>query len=263
MLRDIQSEKDLRGIPLNRVGIKNIDWPVKVYDQERKLQDTVAKISLLVDLDHDVKGAHMSRFIEILNSIDVIKAKAILTILDTIKAKLEAKSSFFDCTFPYFIWKESPVTGHLSPLKIEAIIKGRKNDHENEIFIGVNVPVQTLCPCSKAISEFGAHNQRANVKILVETKKRIWFEHLVEIAEKSASAPVYPLLKREDEKYVTESAYQSPKFVEDVVRDVVVFLEKEPDISWYRVEVESFESIHNHEVLAMVEKDLKERNSVK
>lgn len=201
----------------------------------------------------------MSRFIEVLNDIDVINPKIILSILETIQTKLDAKSSFFECSFPYFIWKKSPVSKHISPLKIEAMIMGEKNHDESEIIIGVIVPVQTLCPCSKAISDFGAHNQRANVKILVKTKKKIWFEHLVKIAEKSASSPVYSLLKREDEKYVTEAAYNTPKFVEDVARDTALLLEKEDGLKWYKVEVESLESIHNHEAFAWVEKSLDEK----
>jgi len=260
LLRDIQSEIDVRGVSLNRVGIKNIDWPLKVYDKENKFQRTVAKISLSVDLKHDVKGTHMSRFIEVLNDIEIVKPSVISSILEIIKARLDASSSFFECTFPYFISKKSPVSHSVSPLKIEAVIMAQKKDNEDKMFIGVNVPVQTLCPCSKAISEFGAHNQRANVKILVETSKRIWFEHLVEIAEKSASSPVYSLLKREDEKYVTEAAYNTPKFVEDVARDAALFLEEEEGIQWYRVEVESFESIHNHEAFAVVEKKRDEGN---
>ncbi len=259
MLKDIQSEIDTRGISLNRVGIKNIDWPLKVYDKEKKFQDTVAKISLSVDLKHDVKGTHMSRFIEILNDIEIIKPNVISNILSIIKTKLDASNSFFECRFPYFIWKKSPISDSMSPLKIEATLMGQKSDHKDNMIIGVNVPVQTLCPCSKAISEFGAHNQRANIKILVETKKKIWFEHLVEIAESSASSPVYSLLKREDEKYVTETAYNTPKFVEDVARDAALLLEKEEEITWYRVNVESLESIHNHEAFACVEKDLSER----
>jgi GTP cyclohydrolase I len=256
LLKDIQSQIDNRGISLNRVGIKNIDWPLKVYDRAKEFQNTVATISLSVSLKHNVKGTHMSRFIEVLNNIDILNPHVILNILETIQTKLDADSSFFECSFPYFIWKKSPVSNHTSPLKIEATIMSEKHQSKNEITIGVVVPVQTLCPCSKAISSFGAHNQRANVKILVKTKRKIWFEHLAEIAEKSASSPVYSLLKREDEKYVTEAAYNSPKFVEDVARDTALLLEKEEGLTWYKVEVESFESIHNHEAFAWVEKDL-------
>ncbi len=256
LLKDIQSQTDNRGISLNRVGIKNIDWPLKVYDRAKEFQNTVATISLSVALKHNVKGTHMSRFIEVLNNIDILNPHVILNILETIQTKLDADSSFFECSFPYFIWKKSPVSKHTSPLKIEATIMSEKRQGKNEIIIGVVVPVQTLCPCSKAISSFGAHNQRANVKILVKTKRKIWFEHLAEIAEKSASSPVYSLLKREDEKYVTEAAYNAPKFVEDVARDTALLLEKEEGLTWYKVEVESFESIHNHEAFAWVEKKL-------
>ena len=170
LLKDIQSEIDVRGVALNRVGIKNIDWPLKVYDKENKFQRTVAKISLSVDLKHDVKGTHMSRFIEVLNDIEIVKPSVISSILEIIKARLDARSSFFECTFPYFISKKSPVSHSVSPLKIEAAIMAQKKDDEDKMFIGVNVPAQTLCPCSKAISQFGAHNQRANIKILAETQ---------------------------------------------------------------------------------------------
>lgn len=256
LLKDIQSQVDTRGISLNRVGIKNIDWPLKVYDQTNGFQNTVANISLSVALKHDIKGTHMSRFVEVLNNIDILNPQIILSILSSIQTRLDAESSSFECKFPYFIWKESPVSKNISPLKIEAMISGEKNRDKTEIIIGVVVPVQTLCPCSKAISSVGAHNQRANVKILVKTKKKIWFERLAAIAEMSASSPVYSLLKREDEKYVTEAAYNTPKFVEDVARDAALLLEKEDGLKCYRVEVESHESIHNHEAFAWVEKAL-------
>lgn len=263
LLKDVQNQVDTRGISLNRVGIKNIDWPLKVYDMKNGFQNTVANINLSVALKHDVKGTHMSRFIEVLNKIDIINPKIISSILETIQSKLDAKSSFFECKFPYFIWKRSPVSKHISPLKIEAMIMSEKTqNNESKVVIGVVVPVQTLCPCSKAISNYGAHNQRAHVKILVETKKRIWFEHLVNIAEKSASSPIYSLLKREDEKYVTEAAYNMPKFVEDVARDTALLLEDEDQLNWYRVEVESFESIHNHEAFAWVEKKLNKKEDL-
>lgn len=256
MLKDVQSQIDRRGISLNRVGIKNIDWPLKVYDRAKGFQNTVASISLSVSLKHDVKGTHMSRFIEVLKNIEVLNPHIILDILETVQTRLDAESSFFECTFPYFMWKKAPVSGHLSPLKIEATISGQMHPTSSDIIIGVAVPVQTLCPCSKEISSFGAHNQRANVTILVKTKRKIWFERLVEIAEQCASSPVFSLLKREDEKHVTETAYNTPKFVEDVARDIALLLEKEQGLTWYKVEVESFESIHNHEAFAWVEKEL-------
>ncbi|WP_213996493.1 GTP cyclohydrolase I FolE2, partial [Tepidanaerobacter syntrophicus] len=155
MLKDIQSQVDTRGISLNRVGIKNIDWPLKVYDQTNGFQNTVANISLSVALKHDIKGTHMSRFVEVLNNIDILNPQVILSILSSIQTKLDAESSFFECKFPYFIWKESPVSKNISPLKIEATISGEKNRDKTEIIIGVVVPVQTLCPCSKAISSVG------------------------------------------------------------------------------------------------------------
>jgi GTP cyclohydrolase I len=252
-LKDVQSERDERMVPLKKVGVKNIEWPLKILSRQKGYQYTVAKMSLSVNLKHDLRGTHMSRFIEVLNNFEMLHPKALEDVLTHMKERLQAESSHIEITMPYFIWKASPVSGSTSPFKIEAIIKAEKGTHSS-ITMGVKVPVHTLCPCSKEISEAGAHNQRAIVEIQVRSKKMIWFEYLVEIAEKSASCPIYTLLKRPDEKFVTETAYRNPRFVEDVTRDVALELEKDNRIEWYRVEVTSFESIHNHEAFACVEK---------
>lgn len=252
-LKDVQSERDERRVPLKKVGVKNIEWPLKVLDKARGHQYTVAKISLSVDLRHDVRGTHMSRFVEVLNNLEMLSPAALLEILSEIKEKLQAEKSYLKMCFPYFIWKKSPISGLSSPLKIQALIEAESNI-KSTITMGVKVPVHTLCPCSKEISESGAHNQRAVVEIYVRSKKMIWFEDLSEIAEKSASSPIYTLLKRPDEKFVTEMAYRNAKFVEDVTRDAAIELERDERIEWYKVQVTSFESIHNHDAFACVEK---------
>jgi len=252
-LKDVQSERDERKVPLKKVGIKNLEWPLKVLDKARGHQYTVARISLSVDLRHDVRGTHMSRFVEVVNGLKILSPSAIEEILSEVKEKLHAEKSYLKMHFPYFLWKESPVSRISSPLKIQALIKA-ESGLENDITMGVKVPVQTLCPCSREISEYGAHNQRAEVEILVRSKKMIWFEDLAAIAEKSASCPIYTLLKRPDEKFVTETAYGNAKFVEDVTRDAALELERDERIEWYRVQVTSFESIHNHDAFAYVEK---------
>lgn len=256
-MKDVQSEKDERRLPLKKVGIKNIEWPLKVLDKTKGHQYTVAKISLSVDLRHDIRGTHMSRFVEVLNNFKMLSPAALVEILAEIKDKLQAEKSYLNICFPYFLWKESPVSRLSSPLKIQAVIEA-ESSMMSTITMGVQVPVHTLCPCSKEISEKGAHNQRAIVEIYVRSKKMIWFEDLAEIAERSASSPIYALLKRPDEKFVTEMAYNNAKFVEDVTRDVALELEKDKRIEWYKVQVTSFESIHNHDAFACVEKGMTE-----
>jgi len=252
-LKDVQSEKDERMVPLKKVGIKGLKWPLKVQDKKRGYQFTVADITISADLHRDLRGTHMSRFIEVLKNFEILSAKGIEDILVEIKEKLHADSAHIELLIPYFIWKESPVTKSESPLEICAKIYAELSD-SYKIYTGVKVPIHTLCPCSKEISAQGAHNQRAEVEIITRSKKMIWFEDLIDIAEKSASCPIYTLLKRPDEKYVTEKAFGNPKFVEDVTRDVALLLEEDSRIEWYRVEVTSFESIHNHQAFACVEK---------
>jgi len=252
-LKDVQSEKDTRNIPLKKVGVSDLSWPIKVLDRKKGYQYTVAEMKISVDLKHDIRGTHMSRFIEALGNLEMVSPKALEKALDNLKKSLEAEVSHIEMEFPYFIWKESPKSKKLSPMRVDCKILAEKKD-EFSLIIGVKVPIHTLCPCSKEISDFGAHNQRAYVDIMVKSRKLIWFESLVEIAEKSASSPVYTLLKRTDEKFVTESAFMNPKFVEDVARDVAIVLERDDRIEWYRVEVVSMESIHNHNTFACIEK---------
>ncbi|MEZ0536589.1 GTP cyclohydrolase FolE2 [Caldicellulosiruptoraceae bacterium PP1] len=251
-MKDIQSQKDQRNIPLQKVGIKELVWPITVMDKQNKYQKTIAKISVSAQLSEELRGTHMSRFIEAIDEIDIVNPKQIERLLDRIKEKLISNEAHIFIEFPYFIYKTTPVTQTPSPLKVDCYFDAVKND-KFDLKVGVVVPVHTLCPCSKEISEYGAHNQRAFVTIEVKMKRFMWIEEIVSIAEDSASCPLYSILKRPDEKWVTEKAYTNPRFVEDVTREVVLRLKGHPKISYYKVSVESIESIHNHNAFAYCE----------
>ena len=242
-MKDVQGEKDLRRVPLKHVGIKDLRWPIVLRDREKGTQHTVAKVTLAVDLPHDMRGTHMSRFVECLQTLGPVGLNEIESILDTLKSRLQAEKAFLQLEFPYFLTKSAPVSGH----------RAEKGD-AFKLRVGAVVPIQTLCPCSKEISAYGAHNQRAFAKIELEAHEMIWLEEIASIADAGASAPVYGLLKRPDEKFVTEKAYDNPRFVEDAVREIALRLENDSRIDWYRAEVESVESIHNHNAFAVVEK---------
>jgi len=252
MMIDVQSQKDLRGIAIQKVGIKDLNWPIVVMDKENKTQTTIAKITAAAELKGDMRGTHMSRFIEAIDELNVVGPKEIEKLLDRIKEKLDSQKAYVRFDFPYFINKRTPVTGTLAPLKVDCYFEAEKGE-KFDLKVGVIVPVHTLCPCSKEISEYGAHNQRAYVTIEVKMRRFMWIEELVEIAESSASCPLYSILKRPDEKWVTERAYQNPKFVEDLLREVVVKISSDKRIKWYKVFVESIESIHNHNAFAYIE----------
>lgn len=254
-MKDVQREKDSRNIPLKNVGIRNLKWPVKLMEKGGGNQQTVATISMSVDLPHDIRGTHMSRFLEAVNEMKSINPKDLDKMLSELRSRLDASVSHCRIVFDYFIKKPAPVTGIVSPYNVCCCFEAEKGDDGKFKFLmEVSVPVSTLCPCSKEISDFGAHNQRAIVNIKVEMAKLIWIEDIVKIAEESASSPIYSLLKRADEKWVTEQAYLKPRFVEDVVRDAAVLLEENPNIKWYSVLVDSIESIHNHDAFAYTEK---------
>jgi GTP cyclohydrolase I len=258
-MKDIQNEIDNRGILLEKVGIKGLSWPVKVLNKVEGYQNTVADIDISVELEHSKRGTHMSRFIEAMNDFKIINPKNIEKILNYIGDRLNAEKSYIKITFPYFVWKKSPVSNKLSPLKVECEVIAEKSE-DYFIVIGVKVPVQTVCPCSKEISDFGAHNQRAIIKILIKLdnfKEMIWYEDLIKVAEANASSPVYELLKREDEKFVTENGYNNPKLVEDVVRDITIELDRDNRVTWYEIEVVSYESIHDHQAFALIKKGIK------
>jgi GTP cyclohydrolase IB len=255
-MKDVQSQNDHRNIPLKKVGINELKWPIKVMDRNDGIQNTIGTFNISVDLPGDIRGTHMSRFVEVVNDLKSISPKTLEGTMDKLKEKLEAKAAFCKIEFDYFIQKASPVTGIVAPSDVKCCFEAEDGEgDEFKFLMSVSIPTSTLCPCSKEISEFGAHNQRATITIKVEMNKLVWIEDIVKIAEDSASSPIYSLLKRQDEKYVTEMAYMNPRFVEDVVREAAIRLEENPDIKWYSVYVESIESIHNHNAFAYAEKE--------
>ncbi len=254
---DIQNQKDYRNIDIKKVGVKGIKYPIVVLDRHSGTQSVNANINIYVNLPHHFKGTHMSRFVEILNEFrGQINIRTFHTILEKIRDKLHAKSSHMEIEFPYFIEKTAPVSGAKSLMEYRCSFFGQNDVSKTDFLVGVIVPVTTLCPCSKEISNRGAHNQRSMVTVKVRFKKFFWIEDLISIVENSASGEVYSLLKRVDEKYVTEKAYENPMFVEDVVRNVAEKLNGDNNFTWYSIEAENFESIHNHSAYAFVEKNI-------
>ncbi|MEA1969609.1 MAG: GTP cyclohydrolase FolE2 [Thermodesulfobacteriota bacterium] len=253
---DIQKQRDYRNIPINKVGIKGLRYPIKVLDKSYGFQSTVARISMYVDLPHQLKGTHMSRFVEILHVFrSQVSLESITDILEDMKNILGAESSHIEIVFPYFIEKLSPVTGSRGLMDYTCSIEGSSDPHKNrDMIVKVAVPITSVCPCSKEISDYGAHNQRGEVLVSTRFKKFIWLEDIIDLVEKCASCDVYSVLKRADEKYVTEHGYENPKFVEDIVRDVAQILIKDDNITWFSVSAENFESIHNHSAYAYIEK---------
>jgi GTP cyclohydrolase I (EC 3.5.4.16) len=257
-MRDVQSEKDERNISIEKVGVSSLRYPIRVMDRQNGFQNTVALVDIFVDLPSDYRGTHMSRFVEVLNRHrNNMSLSNLEKILDDVKIELKAKVSHIILRFPYFILKRAPVTNEESFMDYECAFIASKNE-KFEFMLEVNVPVHLLCPCSKEISDFGAHNQRANVKVRIKMNKLVWIEEIVDLVEDSASAPLYALLKRPDEKYITEMAYTNPKFVEDIVRDVAIALDNDKRITYYEVEAISYESIHNHNAYAYLHRDKEE-----
>ncbi|MCI0329468.1 MAG: GTP cyclohydrolase FolE2 [candidate division Zixibacteria bacterium] len=253
-MRDLQNEKDLRNMPLNRVGIKNLRYPVEVLDQKAGRQKTVANISMFVDLAGDLRGTHLSRFVELVHKHkDEIGVSNLAAILEETKEVFDSRDAYLELAFPYFVEKQAPVTGERGLLEYRSFFAAYLSDAYRAT-VGVSVPVTTLCPCSKEISSAGAHNQRSLVGLWVEAARFVWFEDLIALVEEKASSDLFSLLKREDEKFVTEKAYANPRFVEDLVREVALELEGDAEVSGFRVEVESLESIHNHNAYALVER---------
>ena len=253
---DVQNSADTRRLAINKVGIKDIRHPVKVRDRSGGEQHTIATFNMYVNLPHNFKGTHMSRFVEILNvpgrEISVDSFKDMLT---EMTERLEAESGHIEMTFTYFVTKAAPVSGVESLMDYEVTFAGEIRDGRPAMNLRVVVPVTSLCPCSKKISRYGAHNQRSHVTVNVRTRGFIWIEDLIDLVEKEASCELYGLLKRPDEKYVTERAYENPKFVEDMVRDIAAKLNRDERVAAYAVESENFESIHNHSAYAMIERD--------
>ena len=253
---DVQSSADTRRLAINKVGIKSIRHPIVVSDKSEGVQHTIATFNMYVRLPHNFKGTHMSRFVQILNEHGrEISVESFESILREMVEKLEAKSGYIEMNFPYFVNKTAPVSGVQSLLDYDVTFTGEIIDGEYRFTMKVLVPVTSLCPCSKEISERGAHNQRSHVTLTVRTKGAVWIEDVVRIAEEQASSELFGLLKRPDEKFVTERAYDNPKFVEDMVRDVAAALNADDRIEAYIVESENFESIHNHSAYALIERD--------
>jgi len=255
-IADVQNSADTRHIDIDKVGIKNIRHPVRVKDRTEGDQHTIAIFNMYVNLPHNFKGTHMSRFVEILNLHErEISVESFKGMLGEMTRRLEAESGHIEMTFDYFVNKTAPVSGVQSLLDYEVSFIGEIHDRKPEMKIKVVVPVTSLCPCSKKISARGAHNQRSHVTVTATTCDFVWIEELIDMVEKQASSELYGLLKRPDEKYVTEKAYDNPKFVEDMVRDIAAALNDDTRICAYVVESENFESIHNHSAYALIERD--------
>jgi GTP cyclohydrolase I len=253
-VEDVQGRPDTRRLPINRVGIKDINHPVRVKDRAAGEQHTIATFNMYVNLPHNFKGTHMSRFIEILHTEREISVESFRAMLEKMTQRLDADVGHIEMSFPFFIMKKAPVSGVESLMDYRTSLIGERRGARTEMCLRVVVPVTSLCPCSKRISAYGAHNQRSHITVTVTLKRHIWIEELVEIAESEASSQLYGILKRPDEKYVTEHAYDHPKFVEDMVRDVAARLASDARIGGFVVEAENFESIHNHSAYARIEK---------
>jgi GTP cyclohydrolase IB len=260
-MEDVQGRPDKRGVPIKMAGISDLLYPIVVLDRSRERQNTIAKIAMSVGLPHDYKGTHMSRFVEVLEKHrGEVTMRTLPGILDELRTRLDAETARIELRFPYFMERQAPVTKASALMDYECTFTGTASTTACDFVMAVRVPVTSLCPCSKAISDYGAHNQRAYITIEVHgdgsapsDHNIIWIEELVEVAEAAASAPVYPLLKRPDERYVTMQAFDKPAFVEDMVRDVAVSLRVDPRVSWLRVHARSEESIHHHAAFAEVE----------
>jgi GTP cyclohydrolase I len=253
-LKDTQNERDDRKIAIDRVGVKNLRFPLRIRDRDQSQQHTVATVTMAVDLPHQYKGTHMSRFVEILHAHGrELTVASIAAMPKELLARLNARKAHVEMRFPYFRAKRAPITKAEGLLDYGVIFEVNAEGEEIDYVVTVEVPVTTLCPCSKAISERGAHNQRGVVTLSVRFRQPIWIEDLIELVEASASSQLYSVLKRPDEKYVTEAAYDNPVFVEDLVRSVAQKASAHTKIKWFRVEAENFESIHNHNAWAVIE----------
>lgn len=257
-MRDIQNEVDNRKIPLEKVGVRGVKYPVTVLDKNKKIQTTTATVDLFVNLPHNFKGTHMSRFIEVFHKYhEDISMQHFLKMLEEIREKLDAEQAFGTIKFPYFIEKKAPVSGASGIMEYicsyEGEVKGTLPDQQ-KFYVTIEVPVTTLCPCSKAISDYSAHNQRGTIRVQLLYTDFFWIEDVIQMIEDCASSPLYSVLKRQDEKYVTEHAYDNPRFVEDVVREVYLGLKK-MGFKWFSVEAENEESIHYHNAYAYTTSD--------
>jgi GTP cyclohydrolase IB len=254
-LHDKQSEPDYRDLSIDKVGVRGLRFPIQVRDKARAVQNTVATIGLFVDLPKEFKGTHMSRFLEVLNAHgSVVHVENLTDILKALQAKFHAGTSHLEMEFPYFMVKRAPVSGLASVMDYTARFDAAACGQEIDFVLTVKAKVTTLCPCSKAISAYGAHNQRGEVTVAIRSLRAVWIEDLIAIIESSASSELYALLKRQDEKAVTERAYDNPVFVEDLVRNVALKLKQRAEVTWFKVEAENHESIHNHNAYACIER---------
>ncbi len=255
-MEDVQKRPAEVPLSVDRVGIRSLELPLVVRDRAQGRQHTVAEVDMGVELPSSFKGTHMSRFVEALeNWGEEVNYRSVKRLLDDVKARLEARRAYVLFRFPYFVRKAAPVSGGEGPMCYHCRLTGELNEEDRASFIlELDVPVMTVCPCSKAISREGAHSQRAMVRMRLKMRGFSWLEEFIEIAERAASSPVYTILKREDEKYVTERAFAAPTFVEDVVRAVAQELSQHPQVAGFVAEVESHESIHNHNAFARIER---------
>ena len=261
-LADVQKTPDARGIEIDQVGICDLAYPIVVFDRENQRQHAAATIAMSVSLPHHFKGTHMSRFLQVLAAHQgEVTMRTLPTILHELKKRLDAEMAMIEVEFTYFLQRTAPVSGLSAPMDYRCAFIGESNGSADDFLLRVAVPVSTLCPCSKVISDYGAHNQRGYVTITVRSRRApdgawemVWIEELIDVAERSASAPIYPLLKRTDERFVTMQAYDNPVFVEDVVRNVAALLRADPRIAWFEVRTVNHESIHNHSAFAVVRK---------
>jgi GTP cyclohydrolase I len=254
-LHDEQSEPDDREIPIDKVGVRGVRMPIQVRDKAHEVQNTIATIGMYVDLPKEFKGTHMSRFIEVLNAHGgMVRVDNISEILHDMQRRLRASTAHLEMEFPFFLTKRAPVSGMAGVMDYTARFEATACGQDVDFLMTVQAAVTTLCPCSKAIARHGAHNQRSTVTVQLRFRNPVWIEDVVETIEASASSELYSLLKRQDEKAVTERAYENPVFVEDLVRNVVMRLRRHADVTWYRVEAENQESIHHHNAYACIEK---------
>lgn len=260
-MKDTQSQRDDRGVAIDLVGVSGLRWPIVVWDQQFEKQSTIGTFKLAVALPQEFKGTHMSRFIEALNEYrGEVTFRTLPQLVEALRQRLAAPSADVEVRFPYFIEKRAPVTEAIGRMDFDCWFRAAGSHDRSSFSMGIRVPVTSLCPCSKAISDYGAHNQRGYISLEVKPTRTsdgqvtlIWFEELIQVAEGAASCPVYPILKRQDERHVTMQAYDKPAFVEDMVRDCAVALRDDARVSWFRINVENHESIHNHAAFAEVE----------
>jgi GTP cyclohydrolase IB len=252
-MHDKQSEPDHRQLPINKVGVRGLRFPIQIRDKAHTVQNTIATVGMYVDLPKEFKGTHMSRFIEVLNAHGgMVHVDNIPDILHAMQKRFQSATAHLEMEFPFFLEKRAPVSGQVGLMDYTARFDAAACGEEIDFVLTVKVSVTTLCPCSKAISARGAHNQRGQVTVALRSTNTIWIEEVIALVESSASSELYSLLKRQDEKVVTERAYDNPVFVEDLARNVVLKLNAHPYVTWYQVEAENFESIHNHNAYACI-----------